>query len=114
MCNTLPKVITRHLCVDDVTNMVHTAHAQVTWCCSVCYVPSGLDFEADGDSVARYCLSNYLLQGHRVTVNTTLALFLLLNAETVERMPTPIFGILVKCSAHGHSFVRLCCILTCS
>ena len=34
-------------------------------------VPSGLDFEAAGSSVARYYLSNYLLRGCRVAVNRT-------------------------------------------
>ena len=29
-----------------------------------------------------------------------------LNAETFERAPTPLFGRLVKCSAHGCSFTR--------
>ena len=47
----------------------------VTWCRSECYVQSGLDFKAAGGSVVRYCLSNYLLQGHRVAVNVTWALF---------------------------------------
>ena len=30
-----------------------------------------------------------------------------LNAETVERAPTPLFGRLVRCSAHGPFFARL-------
>ena len=30
-----------------------------------------------------------------------------LNAEPLERMPTSLFGRLVRCPAHGHSFVRL-------
>ena len=30
-----------------------------------------------------------------------------LNAETVERVPTPLFGRLVRCSAHGPFFARL-------
>jgi len=33
----------------------------VTWCCSECCVPSGLDFEAAVGSVVRYCLSSYLV-----------------------------------------------------
>ena len=46
----------------------------VTSCHSECYVPSGLDFEAAGDSGVRYFVSNYLLQELRV-VNMTWALF---------------------------------------
>ena len=34
-----------------------------------------LDFEAAGGSVVRYCLSNYLLRGHRVAVNMAWAIF---------------------------------------
>ena len=30
-----------------------------------------------------------------------------LNAEALERAPTPLFGRLVQCSTHGHSFARL-------
>ena len=30
-----------------------------------------------------------------------------LNAVTLKRAPTPLFGRLVRCSAHGRSFVRL-------
>ena len=48
----------------------------VTWCRSECCVPSGR--EAAGGSIVRYCLSNYLLRGHRVAVNMTWAL---LNAK---------------------------------
>ena len=54
-------------------------------------------------------MSDYMLQGcqgHRVTVNMTWTLSWL-NAETLERAPTSIFGRLVKCSTHGHSFTRL-------
>ena len=40
-------------------------------CRSECCVPSGLDFEAAGDSVVRYFVCNYLLRGLRVTVNMT-------------------------------------------
>ena len=38
-------------------------------------MPSGLDFEAAGDSVVRYFVYNYLLQGLRVAVYMTWALF---------------------------------------
>ena len=38
-------------------------------------MPSGLDFEAAGDSIVRYFVSNYLLRGFRVAVNMMWALF---------------------------------------
>ena len=47
----------------------------ITSCRSKCCVPSGLDFEAAGDSVVRYFVSNYLLRGLRVAVKMTWALF---------------------------------------
>ena len=42
---------------------------------SECCVPSGLNFEAAGDSIAHYFVCNYLLRGLRVAVNMTWALF---------------------------------------
>ena len=76
----------------------------VTLCRSECCVPSGLDFETAGDSVVCYFVCNYLLRGLQVAVNMTWAW---LNVETVERVPTPRFGRLVRCSAHGPFFARL-------
>ena len=38
-------------------------------------MPSGLDFEAAGDYIVCYFVSNYLLQGLKVAVNMTWALF---------------------------------------
>ena len=62
----------------DIANAACTASyimLMVTWCHSGCCVPSGLDFEPAGGSIVHYCLSNYLLQGHRVTVNLRWVLF---------------------------------------
>ena len=57
-------------------------------------MPSGFDFEPAGDSVVRYFVSNYLL---RVAVNVTcMGALLWLNAETVERAPTPRFCRLLR------------------
>ena len=67
-------------------------------------MPSGLDFEAAGDSVVRYFVSNYLLQ---VVVKHDVGALSWLNAETVETVPTPFFGRLERCSAQGSFFVRL-------
>ena len=46
----------------------------ITLYSSECCVPSGLDFEAAGDYVVNYFVSNYLLRGLQVTVNVTWAL----------------------------------------
>ena len=47
----------------------------VTSCRSECCVPSGLNFDAPGDSVVRYFVSKYLLQGLQIAVNMMWALF---------------------------------------
>ena len=52
-----------------------TLHAQVTRCLSEGCVRSGLDFKASGISIVRYCLSNYMPQGHRDVENVTWAVF---------------------------------------
>ena len=67
----------------------------VTWWRSDCCVPSGLNFEAAGGFIVHYCLSNYLLRGHQVTVNMTWPFFW----HSVG--PTPLFGRLVWCSTYG-------------
>ena len=72
----------------------------VTWCHSECCVPSGLDFQAAGGSIVRYCLSNYLLRGHPDAVNMhDMGTLSWLNAEPLERVPTPLVGRLLRCSA---------------
>ena len=48
-----------------------------------------------------YCLSNYLLQRHWVTAKHDMDALSWLNAETLKRAPTPLFGRRVKCSALG-------------
>ena len=70
-----------------------------------CCVLSGLDFEGADSSIVRYCLSNYFFRGHRVTVNMTCnGSSFAVKSRTLKRMPIPLFGRLVRCSAHGHSF----------
>ena len=72
--------------------------ASYTKCC----VPSGLDFEAAGDSIVQLFALRVLSHcKHDVGVLSCL------NVETVERVPTPLFGRLVRCSAHGPFFGRL-------
>ena len=39
--------------------------------------------------------------------NHDMGTFSRLNAETLERVPTSLFGRLGRCSVHGHSFARL-------
>ena len=75
----------------------------LTWCHSECCVVSGLDFEAAGGSAVRSCLSNYSLRGHQVAVGALSRL----DAVALERASTPLFGRLVRCSAHGRSFTSL-------
>ena len=75
---------------------------------SECYVPSGLDFEAAGDSVVCYFVSNYVFASRASSrCKHDMGALSSLNAETVEKTPTPLFGILVRCSAHGPFFARL-------
>ena len=71
-------------------------------------MPSGLDFEAAGDSVIRYFVSNYLLQELRVACcKHNVGALSWSNVETVERAPTRLFGRPVRWSAHVRSFRRL-------
>ena len=61
-----PKLIQGIFAWKDVANVVSTVSYTmftVTLSRSECCVPSGLAFEAAGDSVVRYFLSNYLLRG---------------------------------------------------
>ena len=61
----------------------------VTSCHSECCVPSGLDFEAAGDSVVRYfCVQLFALRASSRCKHDVGALSWL-NVETVERAPTP-------------------------
>ena len=55
-------------------------------------VPSGLNFEAADCYVLHYCLSNYLLQGHRGAVYMTWdqdGTLLWLNAKHSKEHPPP-------------------------
>ena len=79
----------------------------VTSYSSDCCVPSRLDFEAAGDYVVRYFVYNYLLSGASSHCKHDVGALLWLNAEAVERAPTPLFGRLVRCSASGRFFARL-------
>ena len=54
------------------------------------FVSSGFVFEAAGDSVVHYCLSNCLLQGHALSCyKHDIGTLSWLNAETLEGVPTP-------------------------
>ena len=94
----------------DVGNAVHTASyimLTVTWCSrSECCVLSGLDFEVSSSFVYLRALNHW---------KHDMGTLLWLNAETLRRAPTPLFGRLVRCSTHGHSFcetvVCMCTVL---
>ena len=78
----------------------------VTSYSSDCCVLSGLDFEAASDSVVRYFVSNFASRASSRCKHDVGTLSWL-NAETVKRAPTPLFGRLVRCSTHGPFFARL-------
>ena len=62
----------------------------VNWCCSECCVLSGLDFEVSGGSMYLFA-SRALIHGkHDVGALSWL------NAETLKRVPTSLFGRLVR------------------
>ena len=63
----IPKVVSRLT--------VSYSMLTVTSYSSECCMASGLDFEAAGDYVVRYFVSNYLLRGLQVAVNMMWALF---------------------------------------
>ena len=76
----------------------------VTWCHSECCVASGLDFEVSGGSVVCYQLYVSRASNHW---KHDVGVLSRLNAETLKRALTPLFGRHVRCSAHGRSFTRL-------
>ena len=76
----------------------------VTWCCSECCVPAGLDFEVAGRLIHCMLLLVQLFASRASSYcKHDMGALSWLNAE---RAPTPLFGRLVKCSAHGLSFTR--------
>ena len=70
-------------------------------------MPSGLDFEAAGDSVVCYLCALFASRASSRCIKQDVGALSWLNAETVKRAPTPLFGRLVKCSAYGPFFGRL-------
>ena len=75
----------------------------VTWCVQS-VVPSGLDLEGTGGSIVCYCLSASRVLSR---CNHDIGTLSWLNAKTFERVPTPLFDRLVRCSALGRSFATL-------
>ena len=73
----------------------------VTYCRSDCCVPLGLDFEATGDSVCTLLFVQLFASSASSHCKHDMGALLWLNAETLERAPTSLFGRLVRCSAHG-------------
>ena len=84
-------------------NVVHTASYTMLTVCSrsECCVLSRLDFEVSGGSMYLFASRASNHWKHDMGALSWL------NAETHKRVPTPLFGRLVRCSAHGHSFVTL-------
>ena len=71
---------TKHLCIEkDVANAASTASytmLTVTLCRSECCVPSGLDFEAAGESVVRlFCVQLFFSRALSHCKNMTWELF---------------------------------------
>ena len=61
---------------------------------------SGLDFEAAGGSVVLIVCPILCFEGSFVAKKK--------YVEHSKEPPSPLFGELVSCSPHRHSFVRLC------
>ena len=77
-----------------VANAVHTLSYtmfMVTWCSSECCVSSGLDLEAAGGSVARYCFSNYVFASRESSRCKHDMGLLLLHSK--ERSPCSLAGL---------------------
>ena len=69
-------------------------------------MPSRLDFEAIGGSVT-CCLSRLFALRALSRCKHDMGTLSCLNMEQLERLPTPLFGRLVRCSTNGRSFARL-------
>ena len=72
----------------------------VTWCHLECHVLSGLRFEAAGSSTVNFLFVQLFALGHQVTVKCDM------NTLMWKYLTIPLFGGLVRCSAHGHLCVR--------
>ena len=57
----------------------------LTWCRSECCVQSGLDFEATGGSIVRYCLSNPFASRASTHCKHDMGTLSWLNVEALER-----------------------------
>ena len=77
----------------DEGNLVHTASYPMLTVCSrsECCVLSGLDFEVSGGSMYLFALRASNHWKHDMGV-----LLWFINAKTLKRVPTPLFGRLVR------------------
>ena len=93
----------------DEGNLVHTtSYTMLTVCsCSGCCVLSGLDFEVSGGSMYLFASRASNHWKHDMGV-----LLWFINAKTHKRVPTPLFGRLVRCSDHGHLCETTVCMCT--
>ena len=75
----------------------------VTCCHSECCVSSGFDFEAVGGSIVPYCLC---LRGSSHCKYDMGTLLWLIACGSIQKSVHPLFGRLVRCSAHGGFFCK--------
>ena len=101
-CNTVPKVTTRHVlhrwmkviwCTLQVTPCSLCAAVQSVVCCQ--------------DSTSKSVMVPFASRASNHWKHDMGILLWFINAETHKKVPTPLFGRLVRCSTHGHSFARL-------
>ena len=78
--------------------------ALMTWRQSECCVPSGLDFEATSGSVVHYVQLFVSKASSRYKHDVW---SFMVKCGNTQKSTHILFSILVRCSAHGHSFVRL-------
>ena len=64
-------------------------------------MPSELDFEAAGSSDVCYCLSIFFASEASSHCKHDMGALSWLNLETLERVPSPVYGTLVRCSPRG-------------
>ena len=93
--------------IDNAVRTLNYTVLTVTWCCSECCVSSGLDFKATNGSVCTLLFVQLFASITLSRCKCDMGTLSWLNAETLERAPTPLLGRLVRCSAHGQSFARL-------
>ena len=125
-CNTILKDTKTHLCIDgcrmmdNVHHELHRAHCELVLFRVLCAVRTRLWSQWWFYCTLLFVLliaqlfalraSNHWKHGYCkkwMVGRPDMGAFLFLNAETLKRVPTPLFGRLVRCSANWPSFARL-------